>query len=91
MACQLLQYAQGRTEQADKVMRALAAAAQAALPVNAATTAAVAEALKTAEAGAAGGLHVNQKAHDCPLYCRPHTVPGLPVTLSLMDLSTMKC
>ena len=38
-------------------MRALAAAAQAALPVNAATTAAVAEALKTAEAGAAGALH----------------------------------
>lgn len=47
-------------------MRALAAAAQAALPVNAATTAAVAEALKTAEAGAAGGLHVNQNACAWP-------------------------
>lgn len=50
----MLQYAQGRTEQADKVMRALAAAAQAALAVNAATTATVAEALTAAEKGAAG-------------------------------------
>lgn len=44
-------------------MGALAAAAQAALPVNAATTAAVAEALKTAEEAAAGGLHTSH----CPV------------------------
>ncbi len=54
VACQLLQYSQGRAEQGSQVMRALAAAAQAALAVNATTTAAVAEALVAAEDSAAG-------------------------------------
>lgn len=54
VACQLLQHSQGRTEQADQVMRALAAASQAALSVHAATTAAVAEALTAAESGVSG-------------------------------------
>ncbi|DBB07857.1 TPA: hypothetical protein ACH3X3_009258 [Trebouxia sp. C0006] len=53
VACQLLQYSQGRAEQGSQVMRALAAAAQAALAVNATTTAAVAEALVAAEGSAA--------------------------------------
>lgn len=58
-------------------MRALAAAAQAALPVNADTTAAVAEALKTAEAAAAGGLYthhmpsaVNNTFNLCSVYTK---------------------
>ncbi|KAA6424273.1 MAG: kinase domain containing [Trebouxia sp. A1-2] len=53
VACQLLQHSQGRAEQGSQVMRALAAAAQAALAVNATTTAAVAEALVAAENSAA--------------------------------------
>lgn len=71
VACQLLQYSQGRSEQGDKVMRALAAAAQAALAVNAATTAAVADALRAAETAAAGQLlalavHKCLHAHSYP-------------------------
>ena len=54
VALKLLEHCHGRTEQCSSIMRALAAAAQAAMAVNPATTAGIAEGLVAAEAGAAG-------------------------------------
>lgn len=54
VATQLLKHSEGQKEQCGGVMRALAAAGQAALAVNPATAAHIAEALLAAEAGAAG-------------------------------------
>ena len=56
VASLLLQRQDGRREQAAAVMRAVAAAAQAAMAVDTETTAVIAEALRRAEAAAAGQL-----------------------------------
>lgn len=56
VATRLLKHTHGQNEQCGSLMRALAAAGQAAMAVNPATAANIAEALVAAEAGAAGLL-----------------------------------
>ena len=65
VAIKLLEHCHEHTEQCSSVMRALAAAAQAAMAVNPATTAGIAQGLVAAEAGAAGIVNcaANVEAH----------------------------
>ncbi len=64
VASLLLQRQDGRGEQAAAVMRAVAAAAQAAMAVDPETTAVIAEALRKAEAAAAGQLSRHSAVPD---------------------------